>query len=455
MLKMYIVTENLGETFDKVITSEIRERLGKYLDLTKTFIIEEKYIDRYWREEFSIHYSKTFYKDVDKFTTRVHLIREKISKIDNITEDNYLGYFILRPIPIRSGRISRIIVKPLREIFMLKDNEKLYIPTCEFCIHIAGKEIKFQAFPFYQQDSVVNVCAHADILMVTEYMHRKFHLNKPSISDFISYTLPLCGRSIPSIGLTLEQISIILNQMGYPTIIKFPFVDVDFNEESFNHFIEYIDSYLESGLPTILAIEDHVILIVGHTLGPEGEKDYIVYDDSGAFISEIKGNKMFCNRISRRELKDKVKKVIRNHPHNVALINVEFERMYFPFDSVKRLVEYIITSFFDFMKYVTKKRILISDSNEFKIFCSKNGVDIFNDVPLPHYIWIAELYERKGIICDIIIDASAHKSDIDSWIAIWIGDKVIFNPGYKSKDEFKDCFKVKKFPFVYSNLNDF
>jgi len=68
MLKMYIVTENLGETFDKVITSEIRERLGKYLDLTKTFIIEEKYIDRYWREEFSIHYSKTFYKDVDKFT---------------------------------------------------------------------------------------------------------------------------------------------------------------------------------------------------------------------------------------------------------------------------------------------------------------------------------------------------------------------------------------------------
>ncbi|HDN83239.1 MAG TPA: hypothetical protein ENG50_02615, partial [Candidatus Altiarchaeales archaeon] len=95
---MYKIITNIEETFDKVTTSEIRERLGKYLDLTKTFIIEEKYIDRYWREEFSIHYSKTFYKDVDKFTTGVHLIKEKISKIDNITEDNYLGYFILRPI---------------------------------------------------------------------------------------------------------------------------------------------------------------------------------------------------------------------------------------------------------------------------------------------------------------------------------------------------------------------
>lgn len=449
---MYKITTSLEKEFDAGTVYEIHERLGRYLDLTKTFIIEEPYIDRYWREEYSIHYSKTFYPDVDKFSTRVHMLKEDISRTEDVNEGNYLGYFVLRPIPIRSGKISRIIVKPLREVFNM-EGEELYIPASKFKVHIGSKKLDLLTFPFYQQDSTVVVCAHADILMVTEYMHRKFNLNKPSIKDLILYTLPIYGRSVPSIGLTLEQISVILNQMGYPVSIKFPFLDIGFSDASFRYFMEYIDSYLESGLPTILAVKDHVISVVGHTLNISDEKDYIVYDDSGALLGEIKGDKMFCARVSCEELKDTIGEQVGEDENNVALINVEFERMYFPFGSVKWLLGHILGGKgLDLMEYATKKRVLVSDSNSFKIFCSGNGIAAFNDLPLPHYIWVAEVYMGDKIICDVVIDASAHKSDLDSWIAIWFENKIVFNPRYKP-DEVD--VEVRAGPSVYGNLDEF
>jgi len=70
------------------IAKQIEKRIGNYLPFVDTFIVETGYIDREWREEFSLYYSLSFYQDINKFTTRIHLIRGEIRSLD---ENNNIG----------------------------------------------------------------------------------------------------------------------------------------------------------------------------------------------------------------------------------------------------------------------------------------------------------------------------------------------------------------------------
>ncbi|PKP57063.1 MAG: hypothetical protein CVT89_05125 [Candidatus Altiarchaeales archaeon HGW-Altiarchaeales-2] len=468
----YKTIKNLDEYFEPLVCNKIRKKLGKYADLTKTFIIEENYIDGWWREENSIYYSKTLYNETNKFSTRVHLVKEILSGPEGVNEDNYIGYLILRPIPVLQSIISKIIVKPLKEAFM-EDDEKLEIYTtkCKFEIHIGGKKIEFLGFPFYQQDTMVSSCAHADILMVAEYMHRKFNTNRPLIKDFfsdlLSYSYLSHGRLIPSPGLSVDQISTILQKIGVQTKIRFPFredLQLYEIEDKLNDFLESINSYIESGLPTILTVKEHVIVIIGHTLKADGEKDYIIYDDSGAFLKEIKPGKnpAFYAVVPYKELKEYLKYLIEEKHlyYSVASVNVEFERMYFPYEEAtkvanlieKEIIEKELSGIKEWIK-IKKRRFLIADSNDFKIRCSEKGNTVFNYIPMPHYIWICELYLKdKEIIFDILIDASAHQYDIHSWIAIWSKGTILFNSRY-TNGEAKNTYNINIPPFVYSNLS--
>lgn len=458
---LYKTVAGLEGSLEPFTVDEIHKKLGKYFSLTKTYIIEENYIDRWWREEYSIYYSKTFYNKTDKFSTRIHLIKEAVSGHEGVNEDNYIGYLILRPIPVPTSRILKIIVKPLKEAF-IENNEKLkiYVAKCKFEVHIGGKKIEFFGFPFYQQDSMVSSCAHADILMVAEYMHRKFNSNKPLIKDFFSNTLQVSGRSVPSPRLTVDQISAAFQNIGIQTKICFPFdskpqiFEID---EGLNYFLEYVNSYMESGLPTILTVKDHVVLIIGHTINADGKKDYIVYDDSGAFLKKIENSCAFYAVISHEELKTMLKFLIGESYYSVVSINVEFERVYFPYKRVKEVIGRIIKGRSEKIGVniedsIKERRFLIADSRDFKILCSMRGVSFFNDILMPHYIWIVELYsESKNIMYDILIDASAHKDDFQSWIAVWYRDAILFNKRYTNEED-KSIYDVKTPPFVYSNL---
>lgn len=62
----------------------IRKRFSNYLKLTKTFIYEEKYIDKEWREEYSIAYSFTSYESITSLTSRLHLFSSEIKTMADL-----------------------------------------------------------------------------------------------------------------------------------------------------------------------------------------------------------------------------------------------------------------------------------------------------------------------------------------------------------------------------------
>ncbi len=372
------------------------------------------------------------------FTKRIHLISEEINDWRKVNNSNYIGYFVLRPIDIEGCKLIKIIARPTKQILGAKNSDRIFLITCNFTVHIGGREISFRTFPFYQQDSMITVCAHADMWMIAEYMHRKFRFNKPSIGNFASLTLPFYGRTIPSPGLTVEQINTILNRIGYNTSLE------EYSKKDIKEMLKRLDAYLESGLPTILAFGNHVCIIAGHTLDGDGNRDYILYDDSGYHLEKLTKDNQFVNIVSQNKLIKRIKRF-----GKLLTINVEFDKLYYPVESVEWHVDKFLSSYgLDVFKI--RKRILLVDSSKFKDFI-KNSIPEFEQMPLPHYLWIVELYTNEydklkpfGVI---IMNASAHKRDLKNILAIWIGSNFwIFKPKYKE-------ISVGTLPEVYGNLD--
>ena len=109
----------------------------------------------------------------------------------------------------------------------------------------------------------------------------------------------------------------------------------------------------------------------------------------------------------------------------IFLINFEFDRQYFPLESIIALLSNIDVKINDFDSgdYC---RIFLIDSNDFKKFCKYNlRLKDMDKVNLPHYIWLVEVYSNFELTSLLILDASAHKLDfMGSILAIWHGNQL-------------------------------
>ena len=437
---------------------EIKERLGRYHEITKTFIIERNYVDREWREEYSLFYSTTFHEEIGKFATRIHLISEDVSDVEDVEERNYLGYIVLRPdiVPLR---VLKIILKPIKEFFGVRSGEEMYLCTCTFTPHLGGREFKIETFPFYSQDSMVTVCAHASVWMVLYYLYKKFNMNRPYLRNLVAHIPPYHGRVIPSEALDTEQIVLSLVSNGYAVSLK------AFSPTESESCVNRVEAYLESGLPTILLFDDHAVVVAGHTLNDGEERDWIIYDDSGHHLKRFEGTNQFAYRVEKEKIKRRIEnssitligkilenslglEVVKDKTPNVLTVNIEFERLYFPIESVYDAIKRV---FEEKLKIVPTKRVrvLLVNSSRFKSLCRKNGVLIFENVHMPHYIWLIEFYDDNNeLTAEMIIDAAAHKFDVrfgSCIMALWDYDQInLYRP-------YKKFIKVKP-PIQFSNL---
>ncbi|PKP58109.1 MAG: hypothetical protein CVT88_07880 [Candidatus Altiarchaeales archaeon HGW-Altiarchaeales-1] len=311
------------------LVERIKGRLGKFTEITKTYILEYPYVEKEWRELYALHYSKTVYFSTP-FAFRIHLISEDINNINEIDSGSYQGYFTLRPLLLPSQCvISKIVLKPNKDFYEIKEGEELYMVTGEYNIHIGNKHLKIETFPFFSQDGAVTRCAHADLYMISELMHIKHNMNPPTIEKIISRAPPsMYGRKIPSVKeLTIQDMAISLLENGY-------FVRVIGNGDIKN-VLKYIDTYIESGIPCIIAFKNHVIVVCGHTLKNGVVDNYIIFDDSGYHIKETFGK---GEKYSVKIEKEKLGKKLREEDKSVFLFSIEFERVYFPGESINKMV---------------------------------------------------------------------------------------------------------------------
>lgn len=402
------------ESSKALLIEEIKVRFLYFVDAAKTYLVED-YVENEWRDSYDLYYSKSSYSSCNSKVKRVHFITEEIDSYKGINENNYLGYINIRPIPIVNAVLSRIRLKCTSEAFSLSPDTQYFCMSIYTTINLPHMSIKYKSFPLYSQDSMVAVCAHADILMISKYMYKKFNFNNYKLQELVkndTFMYNTSGRSVPSGGLTIYQIIQILKANNYNPVAKL------FNKGVYDekvNIIQYIDSFLESALPVILAFGQHVIIIIGHTHNDNNERYYLIADDSTYHLTKsFETRKAHIETVSEKKLKDVFLE------NDIYIITPSFDRFYLQIPNLNLILEEtkktIIEKYFDKNEKIDiLTREVLAESAKIKQFLYGCGDEEYDSVCMPHYVWYIEFYlnEKKleNLAFYMIIDASAHQYD--------------------------------------------
>lgn len=277
--------------------------LGAILDYAKTHlgcktaVVENEYICKDFRSEFSVLYSKQFAAP-SSLATRLHFFEAELEndeEILNLRKDllGYCGYVVIRPTKI--CRVGRSILKTAKH----DENREYCICISKSRIHILGRQFEIEGTPFIQQDSMLMCCAHSAMWVCTRYMQEAFaypEVLPHEISENASLSYITGTRALPTEGLSnLDILNGFLN-LGYSPILfskprREEYYSTTEYEKALKHWhpVRNIYRWVESGFPVVACVPGHSFTIVGHTLHPKrwnGKLENEVFENIYAVFSD-------------------------------------------------------------------------------------------------------------------------------------------------------------------------
>lgn len=174
-------------------------------------MVETRYICADYRSEFSAFYSKAFERFHDS-CRRLHFFAADLTDADVLALSEqqvkaYVGYVVLRPQVTAS--VGRTMLRPPPASGVRT--------AVRETVGFFGQPLQVRAVPFMQQDARLGSCAHVAIWMCHYSAHRgERRVARLPVADFSLLADPSLGigRTVPSQGLTLHQISDVLSRSG-------------------------------------------------------------------------------------------------------------------------------------------------------------------------------------------------------------------------------------------------
>ena len=226
--------------------------------------LEPDYIDEDYRDEYVSFYASVF-RQIEERTTRIHFFREPGAE----RRPRYIGFSVLRP--IRTRPVGRTFLEPPAELLP-------HIScTARAVAHPYGQRLGVRAFPFMEQDARLGVCAHAGMWMVALYHHLVHDSPRRHMSDIIRAAEARLEpwRSIPSAGMSDEQVGVALTQLGFQ--LRTYAVRQPPRGQTIH---QVVCRYLNSRLPVILTTKRHLTVLIGYGRDPNGRLFFIQTDES-------------------------------------------------------------------------------------------------------------------------------------------------------------------------------
>ncbi len=166
-----------------------KEYLGAIGLNAKTVVIEEKYISKDFIHDYAKYYSLCFV-DYPKHCKRVHFFANGFShedfkaiivgdtKANSAFWENYLGFIVVKPIPLTV--IGYSVLKTYAQ--GVNFNERNFWGVRDYKVHVFGNEITYKSLAFQEQDSVLAACATTAIWSMLNKASADFHtvLKSPS-----------------------------------------------------------------------------------------------------------------------------------------------------------------------------------------------------------------------------------------------------------------------------------
>ncbi len=420
-----------------------KEYLGDKGLKAKTIVIEKKYINKDFFEDYASYYAFC-YENYPKYCKRVHFFSNDFTKeqyqkiiIESKNKHNefwkhYLGFIVIKPIPFRVIGFSILKTYYQGQNF----DERNFWGCRNYKIHLHGNEIDIISLAFQEQDNVLAACATTAIWSVLNKASADFYtvLKSPSeITKDAGNVSPDGSRLFPNKGLDLLQICRSILNSGLVTEVKQPdYTLYDTKFVSNQYLKKILNAYSPIGIPIILIIDVpngnkyalHAITVSGYKktvpksiksqketswLSDNIEKFYAHDDQWGSFarieFKNIIELKTPWSEFHPKKLPTYTKSII-------VPIYPKIRISYEDIESIVLGLDAILTLFFQnktISDLVWDIRVDYSENYKNQIKTSSlsdsQKITILTD-SLPKYLWISSCYIEKYKIFDFTFDAT-------------------------------------------------
>jgi hypothetical protein len=416
---------------------------------TIVFIYENNYVDKHYLEDYTTYFSRCF-TNYRKNTSRIHFFRTK--KRENYKElllnslhgdskdlsnDNYLGFIVLRPIP--KTFLAKVCLKP----YTFTDNRlrKVRLST-EYNVSLFGIKLKIDTVAFQEQDKVLSACATTALWSFFHAHEQIPQISLPSSSEITKNAYPEqngYSREFPNVGLSTEMIC--RGIRNYKLVPEY--FDLSKETNKISLLKELIFAYSSSGLPLILGLDVidkndkskglHAVTILGYYLDEKliennklyahSMKQIYVHDDRyGPFLRVMFDDEELTVQLENEDIGER-------YIPDTLIIGL-YHKIRIPYISIATTCELLIENI-KLMITMTKNKQteeLVDFANETQLLDKIQwDISIVQNVALkeeilkneniydkeyyllqswPKYIWNAKVYIDSKCECEFLFDAT-------------------------------------------------
>jgi hypothetical protein len=455
---LFEVTPFTGDNFADVLSSDITpvqvikdKPHFKYLDhylsgkgglSAKTIVLEQNYISRDYLHDYADYYSLCF-EGYSKVCKRVHffkntftsgefkdiLISKDAKKINKFWQ-NYLGYIVVKPIPITVIGTTILQTYPHEEGF----GKRNYWGLKDYTVHVFGNKRVIKSLVFQEQDKVTAACATTAIWSTLSKVYNDFQASVKSPSEITKdadKTSQDGSRLFPNKGLSIQQICQAIESSGLVCEVKqTDSTEKDYGVTSNAYLKELVRAYSSIGIPIIVIIQVnpkqyHAITLVGHRhAGPSKDPNRDKIQFMSDNIERLYAHDDQWGPFARIKFKDENKLVTpwneygdekKTEVHATNVIVSLFPKVRITYDDIKC----IVIAFNGFFKECLKHKASTGWSWDIRLDYSENyknevkGLSISDETvidvlthSMPKFVWIVTCYGGTERLLDFTFDAT-------------------------------------------------
>lgn len=296
-----------------------KEYFGKIVP--STIVLEYKYVDKDYLEDFQAYYVRCF-KKYRRKCLRLHFFSDKFTKesfkssiVYNdlaFSKDSYLGFIVIKPIPKTIFGRTCLMTYPE---FDSDGNKREFLTLTENKVNLFGINLKVDSLPYQEQDHIVAACATSALWSSFQCTGSLYQHAIPSMSEITSLAISDNKHhvgSFPNDGLTIEQMCSVIRQVGLVPYL----IDVfDLNKAGEDELLvtSVIYAYLKAKNPVIMIVNlvevDKANIIIQESWDEESEHAVSITGFSYSTVTKSHEYSRFNSNVSIRLKSFSIKKV--------------------------------------------------------------------------------------------------------------------------------------------------
>jgi hypothetical protein len=411
-------------------------------------VVERHYIDKDYRDTFSHFHSKRFSTPSSR-CLRLHFFsrpvtEDEVAATPDKLNGDYLGYSVIRP--TKPNCIGRTLLSQ-----SLRLEKSAHVSYCEEKVLLMGSAFSVRGFPFISQDADATVCAQSALWMLLRYYSNRY----PWYSEILPFQITSLAnhhangnRVYPSSGLFSWQLAEALRLQRFSPVV--------YSRNQYPHnFDHLLYTYVESGLPLLVTVPNHVVTGYGHSsdytrpwppLESSAQHVYTSYFNCAYVVSDD-------NFYPYQLLRSHGREMPQDSHFNWSAVE-EFivplpEKVFLAAEQAQAVIEVLLLKLqagiaTQSPSLAARKlvfRLFLTSSRAFKRRLQERGMghpvvaQVYRNLPMPHFIWVCEIADfaeyksEKKVLGEVIWDATRNAHEPNGWIALHYPEKLVVDLG--------------------------